>query len=262
VSEDLRARLERRGAPSSGSLEHHSLLGSTSDRLRELARAGAVEWSVVVADEQSAGRGRGRNAWASPSGNLFLSVLLRPALPASRATLLPLVAGVAVAEAVVEWGVEAGLKWPNDVLAGERKLAGILVESTSVGSGLESAIVGIGVNVKLDPRSLGSPLAEVVTSLAALGRPDADPLDVGASVLARLAVWYHALRDEGHATVLEAWRARSVPWWGREIEISVDGAVVRGRLEGVDEAGALLLTVDGSPLRVVSGQDARLARPV
>jgi BirA family biotin operon repressor/biotin-[acetyl-CoA-carboxylase] ligase len=259
----LDALLVRRGVPRGGLVEHHATLTSTNDRLRELCRQGAPEWSVVAAGAQSAGRGRGGHAWVSPPGNLFASVLLRPRLAPDLVTLLPLLAGTSVAEALEEWGVRAALKWPNDVLAGDRKLAGILVESTSGASGVETAVVGIGVNVMLDPPSLGSPLAERTTSLVSVTGSGADPLEVCAAVLARLAVWYHALR-EGHAeAVLEAWRARSVPWWGREVEIRSEGRLLKGRLEGIDEAGALLLRPrEGAPVRVLSGEDARLASAV
>lgn len=262
MSDRLRALLRRRGVPD-GLVEHHALLTSTNDRLRELSRAGAPEWSVVLADEQSAGRGRSRHVWTSPAGNLFVSVLLRPVLPPHQVTLLPLAAGTAVAEAVEEWGVHARLKWPNDVLVDDRKLAGILVESTSGASGIEAAIVGIGVNVRLDPATLGDPPGERATSILFATGKGVDPLAVGAAVLARLALWYHALREGRAGDVLEAWRARSVPWWGREIEIRADGVLLKGRLEGVDDAGALLLrSIDGALVRVVSGEEARLASSV
>lgn len=218
---------------------------------------------MVAAEAQSAGRGRGGHSWASPPGNLFVSVLLRPRLPPEVVTLLPLLAGTSVAEALDEWGIEAALKWPNDVLAGGRKLAGILVESTSGASGVETAMVGIGVNVMLDPTSLGSPLAERTASIASLTGRGADPLEVAAAVLARLAVWYHALQDGRSEAVLEAWRARSVPWWGREVEIRSEGRLLKGRLEGIDESGALLLRPgEGVRVRVLSGEDARLASTV
>jgi BirA family transcriptional regulator, biotin operon repressor / biotin---[acetyl-CoA-carboxylase] ligase len=259
----LAALLERRGVPRGGLVEHHATLTSTNDRLRELCREGAGEWSVVAAEAQSAGRGRGGHVWESPAGNLFVSVLLRPRLPPNRVTLLPLLAGTSVAEALEEWGVPSTLKWPNDVLAGDRKLAGVLVESTSGATGVDTAIVGIGVNVMLDPSSLGSRLAERTASLVSVTGSGADPLEVAAAVLARLAVWYHALRDGRAEAVIEAWRARSVPWWGREIEIWSEGRLLEGRLEGIDESGALLLRPrEGAPVRVLSGEDARLASTV
>lgn len=262
MSERLRALLAERGVPGGGVVEQHPRLASSSDRARELGREGAPEWSVVAADEQSAGRGRSGREWVSPAGNLFLSVLLRPSFPPGVATLIPLACGTAVAEAVEEWGVRAALKWPNDVLVGERKLAGVLVEATSQASALEFVVVGIGVNVGLEPRILGSPLAENTASLLSETGSRVDPLRVGAAVLGRLAVWYHALRDGRSTEVTDAWRARSVPWWGRQVEVLSAGGLLRGRAEGIDAAGALLLTSDdGARLRILSGEvrEARLA---
>jgi BirA family biotin operon repressor/biotin-[acetyl-CoA-carboxylase] ligase len=255
VREELGALLPGRGVPAGGSVEHHAALPSTSDRVRELARLGAREWSVVIADEQWAGRGRSGHSWVSPPGNLFASVLLRPRFPAATASLVPLAAGLAVAEALEAWTAGALLKWPNDVLMGGRKLAGVLVESTSAGAAIDSMVVGFGINVGLDPTALPEPLNATATSiLAETGRP-ADCLEVAAAVLGRLAVWYHALHD-GHASALiEAWRTRSVPWWGRDVEIQSGGTLLRGQAQGIDETGALLLkTFDGVLLHILSGE--------
>lgn len=121
--------LASRGGPRLPDVEWHQTIGSTSDRLKQLARAGAPEWTAVLADRQTSGRGREGRTWQSPAGGLYLSVLLRPR--AEPVSLLPLAAGVAVAEAVAGFGVACQLKWPNDVLASGRKLAGILAEATS-----------------------------------------------------------------------------------------------------------------------------------
>ncbi|HLA79334.1 MAG TPA: biotin--[acetyl-CoA-carboxylase] ligase, partial [Vicinamibacteria bacterium] len=113
-----RLRTEKRWP---GEIYHFAELGSTNDWLKDACRHGLPEWSLVVADRQTAGRGRHGRAWASPPGNLYLSVLLRPRLPAELVSLLPLLAGVAVVEAAAGWGVAAELKWPNDVQAGGLK---------------------------------------------------------------------------------------------------------------------------------------------
>src|SRR5687767_3265693 len=105
----LRVRLEERGRRWPAPIEHLPVVGSTNDWLKERARAGAPEWSAILADLQTAGRGRQGRQWHSPAGNLFLSVLLRPALGFERAALIPLAAGVAAAESLEEWGVAARL---------------------------------------------------------------------------------------------------------------------------------------------------------
>lgn len=236
-------------------------IGSTNDWLKEMARREASPWMVVRAERQTAGRGRGGRAWASPPGNLYLSVVLPP--PADRPiTLLPLLVGVAVAEAAQEWAVPARLKWPNDVLAGGRKLGGILVESSSDGQGSPAIVAGLGVNLSVDPAGVDEALRGVVTSVRALGLDPPSPDDAAAAVLDRLAVWYHAFATAGGEPVRAAWRALAVDWWGRPVQAGSGGASVRGIARDIDERGALVLEVDGGRrVTVMSGEvrEIRLA---
>jgi BirA family biotin operon repressor/biotin-[acetyl-CoA-carboxylase] ligase len=246
-----------RGGPRLAAVEWHPELGSTSDRLKQLARGGAREWTVVLADRQSSGRGREGRRWESPGGGLYLSVLLRP--PGERAALVPLAAGVAVAEAVAALGVRAELKWPNDVLARGRKLGGILAEASSGSAGVEWVVVGIGVNVALDASSLPAELALSATSLAAEGAA-ADASGLAAAVLARLGVWYDALR-EAPGGVVAAWRERAVPWWDSEVDVRSGDALLRGRLVEVADDGALVIELGGGVRRrLVSGEVSRVRR--
>jgi BirA family biotin operon repressor/biotin-[acetyl-CoA-carboxylase] ligase len=255
MSVTLAAALAARGLEWPAHIEHLAVVASTNDRLKEKARLGAPEWTAVVAGRQTAGRGRAGRQWASPEGNLFLSVLLRPAIAPLLVTLVPLAAGVAAAEAASEFGVVPRLKWPNDLVIGGRKLGGILVESISGAAGLEAAVVGIGMNVLLDPASLPDDLRDRVTSLSAQGGVVGDVATVAAAVLARLRVWYDRLAREGASRVLAAWQERSVPWWGRMVEARSGGSTLRGIAHGLDERGALLLDLeDGSRLAVVSGE--------
>jgi BirA family biotin operon repressor/biotin-[acetyl-CoA-carboxylase] ligase len=250
VADRLRERLASRGVCWTSPIHHFPALGSTNDRLKEEARAGAPEWTVVLADEQSAGRGRQGRAWASPRGNLYLSALLRPAF--SRPGLIPLMAGVAVAEAVADLGVDARVKWPNDVLAGGRKLAGILSESATVSAaGLDWIAVGIGVNLASAPAEL----AATATSVAAEAGEAPEPLEVAAGILARLGVWYDSLMREGPRSLLAAWRGRSLPWWGEVVEALSGDQVIRGVARDVDGDGALVLEGEGgSRVSLFSGE--------
>ncbi len=248
--------LASRGGPRLPGLEWHATIGSTSDRLKQLAREGAPEWTAVLAESQTGGRGREGRAWQSPPGGLYLSLLLRPGN--APAALLPLAAGVAVAEAVASLGVACELKWPNDVLASGRKLAGILAEASSGSAGVDWVVLGIGVNVTLDPAGLPAELRDSVTSLADQGSAAATPDVVAAAVIARLAVWYDALR-EAPSRVAAAWRERAVPWWGSPVEVRVGSAVLNGKLAAVDDEGALVIELPGGELRrLVSGEVSRL----
>jgi BirA family biotin operon repressor/biotin-[acetyl-CoA-carboxylase] ligase len=238
-------------------IERLGSVTSTNDVARERAREGAPEWSVVLADSQTAGRGRQGNVWISPPGNLCMSVLLRPALEA--VGLLPLMGGVAVAEAASQWGVTAQLKWPNDAVVGERKLAGILAEAASSGGQVESVVLGIGVNLQLDPAEAPAELRATLTSVKRETGRSISPAEAADAVLGRLAVWYHALAREGPPPLLEAWRRRSVPWWGRRVEVFSAETRVAGTALDIDAAGRLVLAGDnGERFVVVSGEAREL----
>jgi BirA family biotin operon repressor/biotin-[acetyl-CoA-carboxylase] ligase len=253
----LAEALRDRGCSWPAPVEHHDVLPSTNDRLKELARGGAPAWTVVLADEQTAGRGRQGRAWESPKGGLYLSVLLRPS--SASAALLPLAAGVAVAEALGHFGVPAQLKWPNDVLLEGRKLAGILAEASSSASALEWVVLGIGVNV--DARALPAGLGSGAAALSPDRTASTAVAALAAAVLLRLTVWYDAL-EKREASVVAAWRERSVPWWGEPVEVSAGERVLRGLARDVDERGALLLELEnGSTVRVLAGE-ARALRLV
>ncbi len=252
----LVAALASRGGPRLSALEWHEELVSTSDRLKDLARAGAPAWTVVVAERQTGGRGREGRTWLSPEGGLYLSVLLRPT--SERPALVPIAAGVAVAEATAGFGVRSELKWPNDVLVSGRKLAGILAEASSASGGIEWVVLGIGVNVALAPNALPEPLRGVATSLAAEGVLGLEPGEVAAATLAQLLVWYDALR-EAPSQVVGAWRARAVPWWGALVDVRTAGGETRGRLVAVDDEGALVLELPaGQRVTLVSGEVSRV----
>lgn len=260
-SAELRRLLEGRGAPWPADIEWHDVVGSTNDVARDRARAGALEWTAVLADRQTGGRGREGRAWSSPPGGLFLSVVLRPRT--GSVALIPLAAGIAVAEAAGEQGVVVQLKWPNDALVGGRKLAGILAEASSSGGGVEWVVLGIGVNVNVDVVALAPPAADVATSLHLERDEEPTPAlgTVAAAVLARLAVWYDALHSRP-TSIVEAWRERSVPWWGAPVQVKTADEVFRGRLHDVDEEGALIVDLEGGGhRRILAGDVARL-RPV
>ncbi|HVO09977.1 MAG TPA: biotin--[acetyl-CoA-carboxylase] ligase [Vicinamibacteria bacterium] len=250
----LRA-LTARGAEPPPRLEWHARLVSTNDRVKELAREGARDGVAVLADEQTGGRGREGRSWSSPPGGLYLSVLRRPGEGALG--LLPLAAGLAVADAVAgEAGIAAELKWPNDVVVGGRKLAGVLSEASTGAGGLEWVVVGIGVNVAA---VLPDELRATATSLEELlpaGPPAAASL--AAAVIVRLRVWYDALATP--AAVVQAWRRRALPWWGETVEVRTGAGTLRGRLLEVDDEGALVLSVAGGPRRVLSGEVIRARR--
>ncbi len=157
-----------------GEVVVHASTGSTNDDARALAAQGCAHGSLVTADEQTRGRGRSGQRWHSPPGaNVYLSIVLRPRLAPHLATPFTLAVGLVVAEVVESRiGRAAALKWPNDVLVGGRKIAGVLVEAQIRGDRLASLVVGVGLDV--ETRDFPPPLDAIATSLAELGAVDRD----------------------------------------------------------------------------------------
>lgn len=218
--------------------------GSTSSDLAALARAGAPEGTVVVADYQVSGRGRHDRAWNTPPGSaIAVSLLLRPsAVPTHRWTWLPLLTGVAVVAAVAEaTGVRAGLKWPNDVLVGGRKVAGILAEVVPDAHGARRAlVVGIGLNVSVPAVQL----PPTATSLDAVGAPDVDRLTVLAALLAAVEREYVAWLAVGGdpASIAAAYRPLCTTL-GTHVRVALpDGTSLEGEAVDVDAAGRLVIS--------------------
>ncbi|HTP49831.1 MAG TPA: biotin--[acetyl-CoA-carboxylase] ligase [Anaeromyxobacteraceae bacterium] len=234
-------------------------LPSTSDLAKELAEHGAAHGEVVVAEAQTAGRGRRGRAWSSPPGkNLYLSVVLRPQLPPQRASELTLVASLAVCDACRQAGVPAAIKWPNDVLFEGRKVAGILTELAAEPDEVHWVVVGIGVNLNAAEEDFPEELRDIATSLAAVrGQPVPRAL-FAAALLSLLEHWLDRHAEEGFGVVRDAWRERSATL-GREVQAEVEGGVVAGTAEDLDESGALLVRSAGKLVRVVAG-DVRLLR--
>ena len=219
---------------------------STNDDARTLAREGAPHLTVVVADAQTAGRGRLGRTWSSPRGlGLIASWVARPPLPVERWTLVPLLAGVAAAEAVrARTGVVATLKWPNDLRVGERKLGGILVEAEVP----EFVVVGLGVNVS--QTVFPEDLAAIATSIALEGGMRLDRADL---LAATLREFEEALRDPGAA--MERYRALC-DTLGRRVRVErAHVEPLEGVARAIDERGALVLD-DGTA--VASGDVVHL----
>ncbi|MFC7046448.1 biotin--[acetyl-CoA-carboxylase] ligase [Halobacteriaceae archaeon GCM10025711] len=236
-------------------VEYHDAIPSTNDRARELAADGAAD-VVVLADEQTGGRGRLRRAWDSPSGGVWLSLVLRPDLPPARVPLLTLAAAVAVADAAREAGVDAHIKWPNDVLVGaggERggaKLAGILTEMEGEASRVSWVVIGIGVNANV----AADALPEGATSLQA----EAGSVDRRRFVQ-RLLERFDDLRTDPDA-VLAAWRERA-DTLGRRVRVELPDGEVVGEAVAVTATGALVVDTGDERVTVHTG-DCEHLRPV
>jgi BirA family biotin operon repressor/biotin-[acetyl-CoA-carboxylase] ligase len=235
-------------------------VGSTMDEVTRLALAGEPEGTVVVAAEQTAGRGRAGRAWQAPPGSALLcSTLLRPQLAPADLGMLPLVAGVAVARAIEALGAgPAGLKWPNDVRVGGRKIAGVLMQSRVGAGGLEHVNLGIGINV-VTPADR---LPEGATSVLAITGRVVALAEVEAALMAELERTYRAFLAAGGHPDPGEWLARA-EMLGEQVRVVDAGTEVAGVFVGITRDGALRLRqADGSERIVVAGDLTRGPRPV
>jgi BirA family biotin operon repressor/biotin-[acetyl-CoA-carboxylase] ligase len=223
-------------------------VSSTNDYAKQLARAGQPHGTVVMADEQTCGRGQRGRRWASPPGGLWVSVLLRPSsVSKAEVGLLNTAAAVAAAEAVAAvCGVDVGLKWPNDLILGGCKLGGVLVETAGRGGAVAWAVAGIGINVNNPPEALPVSLRKMATSLRhELGRA------VGVKALlheicARLEAFLALLEAGDGGEVISAWRRLDVSG-GRAVRMLRTGRLL-GAAVGIDADGSLLVRASGGAL--------------
>ncbi len=248
-------------SPLARAVEVHEALGSTQERARELARAGAPQGTLVVAGIQTGGLGRLRRAWGSPEGGLWMSLVLRPELEAAAAPRITQAAAVGVAKALREVGAKVGIKWPNDLLAeAGGKICGILAESSllSVKPGevprVDHVLLGVGLNANLDPEDLGVLDREVATLRSELGR-DADLLDVLGRILRNLDSELGRIHD--FAAILDDWRALSTTL-GKRVLARRSGELLEGLALDVGPEGALLLQTRDGVVELYEGEVERL----
>jgi len=227
--------------------------GSTNDDAWDAALAGAPDGTVVVADDQTRGRGRDRRVWhQAPGRGLALSVLLHAGCDHAGLSTAPLVAGLALVRALDGCGIATELKWPNDVLARGRKLAGILCESRRDANGEDIVVMGVGVNVSQSRDEFPDALRDAATSIALEGG-SATREAVAADFLGALErLWDE--HQEGDATAaLDAWRARA-RFWGERLTVRTPAGDVSGIAHALAPDGGLILRTDaGTEVKIVTG---------
>jgi BirA family biotin operon repressor/biotin-[acetyl-CoA-carboxylase] ligase len=248
-------------------LLRHARVGSTNDLVKQRARAGDAEGLVILAEEQTAGRGRQGRGWVAPPGSsLTLSLLLRPYwIPPADTFALTMLAGVALCEATEETtSLQAALKWPNDLLLPARpgappdthKAAGVLSEFELEDDRILWVVVGMGINVNWSPSGVvdGRDLAQVATSLAdAAGRP-IDRAALLRALLSRLDARYLALRQGRREELFTAWRGR-LATLGQAVMVRLPRGELRGIAEDVEPSGALLLRDERGVVQTILAGD-------
>ncbi|WP_248925465.1 biotin--[acetyl-CoA-carboxylase] ligase [Paenibacillus hamazuiensis] len=228
---------------------------STQNVLHRLAEEGAEEGTLVIAERQTAGRGRMGRGWHSPKGKgIWMSLLLRPRVPLHFTPQLTLLAAVALCRAIRgATNVDAGIKWPNDLLANGKKISGILLESKAEDERLKYIVAGIGISANLEPDDYPEELQDKATSLfIESGRP-VDRAALIAAFLHEFEVLYSLFHEQGFAPVRMMWEALSVSLH-RTVRCQMPNGYVEGVAESIDDSGALTVRVaSGERVKVYSG---------
>jgi BirA family biotin operon repressor/biotin-[acetyl-CoA-carboxylase] ligase len=230
---------------------HFETLGSTNDHLVKMAEEGAPEWTVVVADRQTAGRGRRKRDWWSPEGNLHMSILLRPEVSPRQLLRLPVIASLAFLSAMGEAGASLTVKWPNDILLHGRKMAGILTESRSEGEEILWAVVGFGVNMFPSETDIPVAIKDHAAFACELDK-GLEPGELAVRVAQSMKAWSGSMKGEGWEKAIEQWSRRTTfntPYTFRDGGKQVEGVPVR-----LDRSGGLVMKTAEGEVTVYSGE--------
>ncbi|BDZ71772.1 biotin--[acetyl-CoA-carboxylase] ligase [Methanobacterium petrolearium] len=236
-------------------IHYYSEVDSTNEVAKRLADDGAPEGTIIIAESQRSGRGRRGKKWISPSGGVWMTIILRPDIPPSKAPQLTLVTGVAVAETLdQECRLDVGIKWPNDILIGGKKVCGILTEANTTPEGLEYVVVGIGIDLNVDVDNFPPELREGATSLKKELEEEIYSVKLVQRFLNNLETLYDDFKSGNFPEILKEWRKLSKTI-GSYVEVRKKGRIVRGEAVGITREGVLILEMDDGSLRkIISGE--------
>ncbi|MBN2382780.1 biotin--[acetyl-CoA-carboxylase] ligase [bacterium] len=229
---------------------HFEQLGSTNDEALRLAREGSAEGTFVTADEQVRGRGQRQRTWLSlPGKGLYYSIILRPELPVDRVQLLTLMAGIALCDTIrFCFRLTAELKWPNDVLIKDKKVAGILTECSWTASHLDYVVIGIGLNLEYQMNDFPSQLVFPATSVNLETNLRVEKEKLIETLTDCIEYWYGRLSEKGPSDLIDQWLERST-LVGRRVEIEFQDRNFIGIVRGLDTSGSLQIETEQVGLR-------------
>lgn len=226
---------------------HFNSTTSTNTVARKLSEEGEEEGTVVIAESQSKGKGRLGRKYVTRTGGVWMSLILRPKIDPMHAASLTLLAAVSVTKVLRELGIEAVIKWPNDVLVNGKKICGILTEMNAETDVVNFIVLGIGINVNNT-----APLETATTVKAETGR-DADRVRLVQALLEELEEDYLTFKEQGFTPILWTWRRYS-DTLGRQVEVTYQGETITGIAQDVDSEGSLIVKQsDGAARKIVSG---------
>lgn len=233
---------------------YKDLLDSTNTYAFRLALGGEPEGTCVIAETQKTGKGRLGRKWFSPVGkNLYISVVLRPAIPPSGAYPITFLSSLAVYDTIKALtDAEPILKWPNDVLIAGKKVCGTLLELSTEADVVRFVVVGIGFNINMDDQDIDEEIKDKATSLFLQTKKPFERAQVCGILLTNLEQYYNIFRKKGSEEICLIWEDRA-KIKGKYLEITQMGESYKGISEGIDRDGAMLLSVDGKTKKIIAG---------
>jgi BirA family biotin operon repressor/biotin-[acetyl-CoA-carboxylase] ligase len=233
--------------------------GSTNDIAKELARKDASEGLLVLAETQTSGRGRLGRIWQSPPGGIWLSLMLRPKLTPQEAPKLTFVGAIAVATAIRNLGLDAKIKWPNDVLVNSRKICGILTEMEAEMDVLHYVVVGIGINANFDRNNLPEDIQQTATTLKSELNSTISRNAFISQLLNEFEQSYLLFLEKGFPPILNEWKKLSCIL-GEAVHVYIGDKIIDGTAIDVDQSGALMLKLDNGSIEKIFSGDVSVRR--
>ena len=242
-------------------IHYYRTIDSTNSLAKKLAAGGAVEGTTIIAEEQTAGKGRLGRQWTSPFGlGLWLSVILRPQITPLEAPKITMLVSVALQEAILEaTGLLAKIKWPNDIFLEDRKIAGILLEMSGEMDSINHLIVGIGINVNLAQEDFPQELKDKATSLKIELGKKVCRVSLTKLLLVKLEYYYNLFKQGEGSLLMEKWRSASCTL-GKEVRVTTPNEVLEGQAVDFGEDGSLLVQLSNGSLREIMAGDVTLRR--
>jgi BirA family biotin operon repressor/biotin-[acetyl-CoA-carboxylase] ligase len=253
--EEIRNALSIGSHKIGSNLMFYNTVASTNAVCVELAHKGSKEGLVIIADEQTSGRGRLGRKWVSPAGkNLYMSVLLIPPISPRDATILTLMSGVACCIALRKLLlIPIHLKWPNDLILNDKKIGGILTEISADMDKISYAVIGVGININADIEDFPEEVRQIATSVKKETGSQFRRTEIAAEVLKEFDRWYENLLTNGKKDILAEWRDCSSTI-GRKVKVTIGNQVFKGIAEEIDQEGLLIMKLpDGSIMKVDAG---------
>ena len=241
---------------------HYDTVSSTNDVAKELAKRGGKEGIVILADEQTRGRGRLNRRWLSPKGGIWLSIVLRPQISPPEASRITFITSSAVAETLRQlYALDPAVKWPNDVLIAGRKVCGVLTEASTRGGIVQFVVVGLGINVNVDLQVFPSRVRRDVTTLQRELSHAVEPMTLTKTLLQNFDYRYARLREGAWRPLLREWKSRAT-FLHEPVSVTSMHEYLHGEAVDIDEDGALLIRLETGVVKRVLAGDLKLRKQI